>query len=266
MSERKISVIIGTHNGGKTIERAINSVYEQTLEPTEVIVCNDFSNDDTLEVLQKLKKKYKTLKIINNEKNLGLAKSLNKCIKESTGNYIARMDDDDFSLPKRFEQQVKFLELNKDFAFVSCIVFTTKNGKITGEIVRPETFNNKVFIKGTPYIHPTVMFRRQTLEKNDGYSELEIVSKRAQDYELFARLASKGFRGYNLQEKLFLYEFDLASFAKKKKASNIVNQIKLKIHIFRMMKYPLIVYPMIFQPVYVFMKAKIRTVLIKIKQ
>lgn len=90
-----ISVIMSTHNRSNTLKRAIDSILNQTYTDYEFIICNDNSSDNTNEILAYYESEYNNIKVITNEINLGLQKSLNKCIKESSGQYIARMDDDD---------------------------------------------------------------------------------------------------------------------------------------------------------------------------
>ena len=97
---------MGTHNGEKTIERAINSILSQSFSDFEFIICNDCSTDSTAQILKDCQNKDKRIVIISNENQSGLAASLNKCIEISNGEYIARMDDDDVSHLDRFDKQV----------------------------------------------------------------------------------------------------------------------------------------------------------------
>lgn len=91
----KISIIIPVYNGEKTIERCINSIINNNYENIEIIVINDGSNDRTLEILEKIKKVEKRLKVIS-QKNSGVSAARNLGIKNSTGDYIYFMDADDY--------------------------------------------------------------------------------------------------------------------------------------------------------------------------
>ena len=86
----KISIYIPVYNGEKTIKKAIDSILKQTIKVNEIIIVNDFSNDDTLKIV----KSYKNIKIINNKKNLGLSASRNIAIKKCKNKIIANIDAD----------------------------------------------------------------------------------------------------------------------------------------------------------------------------
>ena len=101
----KISVIMGVHNGEKTLPRAIESILNQTFADFELIICDDCSSDSTVHVINDYIRKDDRVILIKNKSNSGLAASLNNCIKISKGEYIARMDDDDVSHAERFEKQ-----------------------------------------------------------------------------------------------------------------------------------------------------------------
>ena len=105
----KVSVIMGVYNGEKTLNRAIESICAQTFTDWELIICDDCSNDGTEKLLQKWCQTEPRIISLRNEKNCRLAASLNRCLERASGEYIARMDDDDVSFPERFEIQSLFL-------------------------------------------------------------------------------------------------------------------------------------------------------------
>ncbi|GLG06327.1 glycosyltransferase family 2 protein [Sellimonas catena] len=112
----KVSIIMGAYNSENCIDTAIQSIIEQTYTNWELIICDDASTDNTYELLLKWKKIDSRIYPIRNAKNLGLARTLNHCLKYSTGEFIARMDDDDRSYPERIQKQVNFLNNNSNFA------------------------------------------------------------------------------------------------------------------------------------------------------
>lgn len=185
-----ISVIMSVHNGEKTLKRSIDSICNQTIQDFEFIICDDASTDNTYKILNEYEEQDSRFVILQNEKNLGLAASLNRCLKKSKGKYIARMDDDDISVPERFEKQIEFLIKNDEYAFVSSNVIVFDDEKETGMNIKPEVPTKKNYIKGSPYLHPAVMFRGEAIVGVGGYSNKDYVKKRAQDYELFMRMAS----------------------------------------------------------------------------
>ena len=117
----KVSVIMGIYNCASTLGEAIESIIFQTYEDWELILCDDGSTDGTLKVAHKYKEIYPDkIILIQNKKNLGLNATLNHCLKYVTGDYIARMDGDDISLPNRFEVEVNYLDRHQECAIVSC--------------------------------------------------------------------------------------------------------------------------------------------------
>ena len=109
----EISVIMGVYNCKNVdlLKKSVESVIAQTYKDWEFIICNDGSSDNTLDVLQEIKKLDSRIRIISYNKNHGLAYALNKCLKAANGKYIARQDDDDYSVKNRFEMQL--VEFNK---------------------------------------------------------------------------------------------------------------------------------------------------------
>ncbi len=116
-----ISVVVCSYNHGKWIERCIRSITHQdgiTTRDYEIIVVNDASTDSTVEVLANLQQ-IENLKILHNEKNLGLPASLNKAIKQALGRYIVRVDSDDY-VSRRFLMLLRmFLDMNREYQGVA---------------------------------------------------------------------------------------------------------------------------------------------------
>ena len=112
---------MSVYNASKFLNEAIESILNQTYKNFEFIIIDDGSTDNSTQIIEKYKKIDERIVFIENEKNVGLTKNLNKAIKLSTSDYIARMDADDISDVKRLEKQIKFLQENKDISIVgSC--------------------------------------------------------------------------------------------------------------------------------------------------
>ena len=179
----KISVILSTYNNEDTIGESVNSILNQQGIDLELLICDDGSTDSTYQILSNLEKKDNRLKIIQNVKNIGLTKSLNKLIKISNGVYIARQDADDFSLPDRLKTQLNFLDrYNLD----AC---TTRAIKVQGGGIIPNfsyyvPYRLIVKIKN-PFIHGTLFIRKSVLNKIGNYDEK---FKYSQDYKLMSDL------------------------------------------------------------------------------
>ena len=106
----KVSIVIVCYNYAKYVEFSIKSIINQEYKNWELIIVNDNSQDSTKEILDRYKSK--KIKIINLKKNIGAYKATNLAFKNVKGKYIAILDADDYSHPKRITQQV--LELEKD--------------------------------------------------------------------------------------------------------------------------------------------------------
>lgn len=110
MSNDLISVIMSSYNSEETIEKSILSILKQDYKNIEFLIVDDCSKDSTLSIMKRLREDDKRIKIIENKKNIGLTKSLNKLLKISNGKYIARQDSDDVSLPHRLTTQINFIK------------------------------------------------------------------------------------------------------------------------------------------------------------
>lgn len=211
-----VSIIIGAYNAEKTIAKAIESILNQTYMNFEIIICDDCSSDDTYNLLLEYQKNYKNIKIIKNQENMGLAYSLNNCLKNCDSNikYVARMDCDDLCLPERINKQVKFLDEHPDIDVVGSAMYIddgSKEMRITSVIENPDKTS---MLNGVPFAHPTIMMRKSTYDELGGYTVLPR-TRRGQDLDLWFRFFSKNFKGSNLKEPLLIYHEDLNDYKKR---------------------------------------------------
>ncbi len=208
---------MGTYNerDRRQAAQAIDSILNQTFRDFEFIICDDGSDRAFYKWLYRYCKKDSRIMLLRNEKNMGLAAVLNKCLKYASGEYIARMDADDISNTRRLEKQAAFLERHQEYALVGCNAQLIEGKRVWGERRLEKMPRRESFLRTSPFIHPAVMIRREVLESIGGYCVSPKVM-RAEDYELFMRLYAKGCRGYNLQETLFQYREDTKSYAKRK--------------------------------------------------
>lgn len=249
MEERKnklISIIMGIRNGGDRFINAVKSIEDQTYTNWEFIICDDGSTDDTYEKLLQYAQGKKNFKIIRNENNIGLAATLNHCLEYCNGEYIARMDDDDFSYSDRFEKQVEYLETHPEISFVSSSADIFDGEKIVRQrnLIPNPTKKNLVY--GTPFIHPATMFRAEALFAVNGYRVCKD-TVRGQDYDLFMRLYGAGYVGANLTDILFRYTEDRANF-KRRTFKARIGEMRIRIHGYNAMKVMHWAFPFIFKP------------------
>ncbi|MDD6306168.1 MAG: glycosyltransferase [Clostridiales bacterium] len=212
-----VSILMGIYNEKKIeqVKQAIDSILNQTFGDFEFLICDDGSKLEFYEWLQEYCEKDERIQLLRKEKNEGLAAALNTCFENAKGTYIARMDADDISRKDRFEKQVEFLEKHSEYALVGCNAdMIDENGK-WGERILVEKPQKEDFLRTSPFIHPSIIIRREVLNELGGYSTAEY-TKRTEDYELFMRLYAEGFRGYNMQENLFCYREDRNAYEKRK--------------------------------------------------
>lgn len=215
MRDPTISVIMGTYNPDfKKLEIAIESIKSQSFKDWEYIICDDGSSNNAYEWLMNNYGYDRRFHILKNDKNIKLAATLNKCIDHSRGKYIARMDDDDYSYPYRFEKEIDLLNKNKNVVFVSSSIDLYDGEKVVGKYSATLRPKKKNFLWGNPFAHPATIFRKECLLKVGKY-RVSWITQRAQDYDLFMRLYAFGYRGENIGESLLQYLFNpLANYKK----------------------------------------------------
>lgn len=202
-------------NKREIMRLAIESILNQTYKNFEFIICDDGSNDGTYEMVQNLVKEDNRVILIRNNKNKGLAYSLNHCLSIAKGKYIARMDADDISISNRLEKQIKFLDEHLEYVMVGCNLLLINDKGIWGKRILEEKPTKKSFLFTSPFCHPAIVMRKEVLDKVNRY-KVEKITRRAEDYDLFMRMYADGYKGYNMQE--FLYQFREDDDAFKRRA------------------------------------------------
>ncbi|MBX4206182.1 glycosyltransferase [Candidatus Parcubacteria bacterium] len=200
----KVSVVMPVYNGEKYLAQAVRSILDQTFKDFELIVINDGSTDNTAGVIKGLLADPR-VRLIDNGTNLGLSKSFNRGIEAARGTYIARMDADDMSAPKRLERQVQFLDKRPHVDVVgSNMIMIDEKGQSRGLHRRQIDHIGIKFssLFSTPMMHPTVMGRAAVF-KTHPYNE---TMTNSEDYELWSRLLFEtGTNFANIHEPLLLY-------------------------------------------------------------
>ena len=111
----KVSIIMGIYNCAATLPEAIDSILAQTFSDWQLVLCDDGSKDNTYTVAKAYQEKFPDkIFLLQNERNMGLNHTLNRCLQVATGEYVARMDGDDISLPTRLERENAFLDAHPE--------------------------------------------------------------------------------------------------------------------------------------------------------
>lgn len=243
----KISVLMGAFNCAATVTAAVNAIIAQTYPFWELIICDDGSTDDTYAILQSLARQEPRIILIQNASNLGLAPTLNNCLKIARGEYTARMDGDDVCAPDRFEKELSVLENNPQFSLVSCAMNFFDDHGVYGVYRYPQYPDKKDFFKQSPFCHAGCMMRREVLLRLGGYNESDDVL-RIEDYDLWFRLYKAGYLGCNLPDVLYSMYDDRQAF-KRRKFKFRVNAAKIKLKVYREFKPGIKYFPSIILPV-----------------
>jgi glycosyltransferase involved in cell wall biosynthesis len=201
IKSKLVSVIIPVYNGGDYLIDSISSIINQSYKNLEIIIINDGSSDNSDEIIKNLKD---SRIVYINQKNQGLSSTLNAGIKISTGEFIARQDQDDISLPNRIQVQLDYL-LNNNINFVGSrsIVIGDKGNKIGKHNHPLSSIACKLFLQfDNPFVHSSILARKDIF-LNDLYST-ELDRQPPEDYDLWCRL-SKNFDMENVPQRLILY-------------------------------------------------------------
>ena len=201
----KVSVIMPFYNCEKYLDKAISSILNQTFQDFEFIIINDASSDRSDEIIQKYLTDKKIVYIKNRERK-GIVYNLNKGIEIAKADIIARMDGDDISEPQRLEVQYQFLQRNPNIALVGCFAkLINEKGEICGRKIKPITHEEikKDILIYSPFVHPTIMIRKDVFKKVGFYREQYYVW--AQDIDLWYRIIFSGYEVANIPQYLHQY-------------------------------------------------------------
>lgn len=238
MSTPTISVIMGIYNCAPTLAEALDSLLNQTYQYFKVIMCDDCSTDNTAEVARTYVNRFPDQFIlIRNERNMGLNYTLNHCLEYVDTEYVARMDGDDISLPKRFEKEIEFLDKHPQIAIVSSpMIYFDENGDFKRGNGGNRYPDKNDFVKGTPFCHAPCMVRTEAYKAVDGYSE-DSRLLRVEDYHLWFKMYAKGYKGYILHEPLYKMRDDKAASARRN-WRNRINEYYVRKIGYRMLNIP----------------------------
>lgn len=212
-----ISILMGIYNCSATLPEAIDSILAQTFTDWELILCDDGSTDHTFAVAQGYQAQHpEKIKLLQNERNMGLNHTLNRCLAAAEGEFIARMDGDDISMPHRLETELAFLQANPEYAIVSCpMIYFDENGDWSTGGIMTEKPEPSQLVHGTIHCHAPCMVRREAVVAVGGYSEDKRLL-RVEDWHLWLKMYAAGYRGYNLSEPLYKMRDDRAAYSRRK--------------------------------------------------
>ncbi len=213
MSTPPVSVLMTVFNAEAHLEAAIQGILDQTFRDFEFLIIDDASTDQSVKIARDWAEKDVRIRVVTNETNKGQTPCLNQGLQLARGEWIARQDADDFSLPERLQKQWDAIAKNPS------LILLGVNGWIVNEAGVPDgMIHAPLRDRGirwslpfrNPFIHTGVMFRRM---RPDGTPALYNEEYRiCQDWDLWDRLLLQG-QGINLPERLVIYRHQTGSLS-----------------------------------------------------
>lgn len=202
MNKSLVSVLLPVFNGEQYIKKAAFSILNQSHKELELLIIDDCSTDKSYQMSMNISEQDNRVRVFKNQKNLGLTKSLNLLINESSGKYLARQDSDDWSEVTRLEKQLNYLNNKKiDVVYARSVRSDTNNIFPRLSYYLPLDF---VLKYKNPLIHGTMFAKKNIIEKVGGYDEDFIYS---QDYKLAYDLINSGYKLKIMKDVLYNSNF-----------------------------------------------------------
>jgi glycosyltransferase involved in cell wall biosynthesis len=195
------------------LEKSLASLVTQTVMADEVVIVFDGPQPNVLSDIVSTFSKKLNIVVVKLVENIGLAKALNIGIDHCNGTFIARLDTDDYCYPNRLEQQLEHFTSN-EVDIVGSYATVVDNLGCLQELRTTPVTNDEIYktLWCNPFIHPSVMFKKQTILQLGKYNE---TLRRRQDYELWFRAAKFKLKFYNIPLPLIYYRFDANSNKKQ---------------------------------------------------
>ena len=210
-----ISIITPYYNSSKFIDECVNSVLLQSYSNWELLIVDDFSDDNSKELLLNLEKKDKRIRVIFLDINAGAANARNVAILKAKGRYIAFLDSDDSWQSQKLDRQISFMKQNDiAFSFTSYQSISENGSDVIGVFVVPYKLTYNDYLKNTIIGCLTVVIDREKV----GYFEMPNI-RSSHDMALWLLIMKRGFDAYGLNENLASYRIVLGSNSSSKLAA-----------------------------------------------
>ncbi|MDR4949075.1 glycosyltransferase family 2 protein [Neobacillus cucumis] len=227
-SDVAVSIITPTYNAAKFIVETIGSVKEQTFTNWEMIIVDDCSLDNTVDIVKKEIESDSRIKLIELKRNSGPARARNQAIAAAKGDFLAFLDSDDLWLPKKLEMQLLFMVKNNlAFSYTDYRIMTEDGAKTDIVFKVPSKLGYKTLLKNTMIGTLTVMLDKRKV----GMVQMPLNRDCSEDFGLWLSILSRGIHAYGLNEELAIYrksENSLSSnkFKSAKKTWNTYRKVE----------------------------------------
>jgi glycosyltransferase involved in cell wall biosynthesis len=230
-----VSVVMAVYNGEDYLREAIDSLVNQTLTDTEIVVIDDGATDKSPEILASYGDRLRVVR----QANQGQTRALNHGLRLARGKYIARMDQDDVAEPQRLQKQAEFMEAHPQIGLLgSAYHEMDAQGRIFRTIYPPtgDPELRRTLAKYCPFMHSAMMFRRDLLAQTGDYTESEQY-RHFQDLDLWIRLAQHS-QIDNLPEPLMRRRVHGSSASATRDNARLYNDIELRSRAIRAFNLP----------------------------
>lgn len=217
---------------------ALDSVFEQTVQPAEIVLVEDGPlTPELYAIIDEYSKKYPVFNVVKNERNLGLGLALQKGVLACNNEIIARMDTDDIIPKERFEKQLKFIEKGYDVVSGWTLIFEETPSNVIAIKKRPEFHDDivKLAKRRSPIGHPSVMFRKNAVIMAGNYQDCFLY----EDYYLWVRMILSGAKFYNIQDVCYYLRTSKGQIERRGGWKYLNNELKVFFKFYKMKFYTL---------------------------
>ncbi|MDQ6820812.1 MAG: glycosyltransferase [Actinomycetota bacterium] len=222
----RVTALIGAYNNATTLERAAGSILEQTVAELELLIIDDGSIDRTGEIAARVAAQDGRVRVLTMPSNVGISRSLNSGLEAASAPYVAVLDADDWSDPRRLERQLEVLESDSSIAVVGCRMrevdesgreLVPRTSLASGEV-------NRVLMRFNPIPNTAAAFRRDPVMAVGGYDPRYLW---AAEYDLWLRLAEHH-RIFALDEVLATRQMSSSNVAARREREQIAETIVMR--------------------------------------
>ncbi len=205
-----VSVVMPVYNAGDTVEESVRSLLTQTYERLEILVIDDGSTDASLDIVARFRDP--RVRVLRQD-HQGLVKTLNHGCAQAQGEYIARLDADDVAHERRMAAQVEYFESHLDVGLLGTWAKVVSQDGEEGTFEPPVTDRalRRYLLWDNPFVHSSVMFRREALRQTGGYPE-----GLAEEYRLWIQMA-RFWKIAVLPEALVTHRIHRASYTRRQR-------------------------------------------------
>ena len=225
----KVSIILSVYNGERSICRSIESVLSQSFSEFEFIILDDGSVDGTIPVVESFATKDSRIIFLKNEKNIGIQRSVNRGLRVAGGEYIGRIDHDDFWLDEnKLAKQVRFLDEHPDYVVVGTgtVMFDELGRELFRFLGKEEDLAiRRTILKKDPFTNSSTLIRKKSILDVGGYNESKD-ALHVEDYDLWLMLGKIG-KFANLQDYATGFTMRAGSISSVNKRAQFKRSLKL---------------------------------------